>query len=68
MEKNYKIFTRNWWKLNPSWPEGKEPDSNARKTIIGYASTQKEARDICQKHNDNNDHGVLGNKAEYTRN
>ncbi len=47
----YKIFTRNWWKENPSWPEGLEPYAGGRKTTIKFVEKEEEARSFCEEHN-----------------
>ena len=43
----YKVFTRAWWRDNPKWPNGLEPHAGPKRTIC-YASTEREARAICQ--------------------
>jgi len=49
---SYSVFTRNWWKSNPSWPDGREPDGGARKHYLERrVSTESEARGICQDWN-----------------
>lgn len=63
--KNYKIFTRRWWKDNPKYPNGLEPDITGRKTTIGYAETDQEAREICQDWNSKNPAGRYSRKAEF---
>ena len=65
MSKKYAIFTRNWWRYNSDWPDGKEPHIG-RKKIIGYAETIEKARGICDEWNKNNDPGPLSRKAEFT--
>ena len=63
----FKVFTRNWWKHNPSWPQGLEPDGGARKTTIAKnVRTEEEARAICQRWNASHKPGRLSRKAEYT--
>ena len=61
----YKIFTRDWWKENPSLPNGLEPNSTARKNIIGFADSEKEAREMCALYNKTHNSGRLSRKAEY---
>jgi len=61
----YKVFVRNWWKKNSKCPSGREPDSNARKMILGYMSSEKEARDFCKEYNETHEPGYLSRKAEY---
>lgn len=63
MEK-YRIFTRTWWRHNPEWPNGLEP-CLGRRTTIGYAQTEEEAREICKKWNASHNPGKLSRKAEY---
>ena len=60
----FHIFTRNWWKNNPSWPNGLEPHAG-RKTTLGYADTQDEARAMCKEYNSTNKPGRLSKKAEF---
>ena len=64
---SYKVFVRNWWKNNTSWPGGLEPDATARKTTIARrVETYDRARDICQVWNKNHEPGRLSRKAEFT--
>ena len=71
--KNYKIFTRNWWKINEEkdengnfvWSNGLEPDGNGNKRTIGHAETVEAAREMCKEYNDNNKEGKLAKRAEY---
>tara|TARA_R110000772_G_scaffold67450_3_gene149763 strand:- start:94 stop:324 length:231 start_codon:yes stop_codon:yes gene_type:complete len=73
--KNYKVFTRNWWKANNEtddkgnllWPKGLEPDGNARKNFISWAATEEEAREICKQKNELLVKNRLGKMAEYTK-
>ena len=60
----YAIFTRTWWRENPSWPNGLEPEAGER-TYIDTAETEDEARDICQDWNAAHDPGRLSLKAEF---
>jgi len=62
---SYRIFKRRWWKDNPDWPNGLEPDPSARKTHICYADTEDEARRICWTHNNDHDPGRYSVKYEY---
>ena len=61
----YTIFTRTWWRHNPSWPGGLEPHPGPR-SPLGQASTEEGARDICRVWNANHKPGRLSRKAEYT--
>lgn len=47
---SYQIFTRTWWKTNPSWPEGKEPHVGTKRHVK-YVNTIEEARDFCSEAN-----------------
>ena len=60
----FRIFTRTWWVANPSWPNGLEPGAG-RKTTIGYAATEREARLHCAQWNAAHKPGRLSRKAEY---
>ena len=61
---DFRVFTRTWWKRNPSWPDGREPGAG-RKYTLGLVSTEQEARDMCKEYNDTHDPGFLSRKAEY---
>jgi len=61
----YQVLVRNWWKTNPDYPNGLEPDSNATKTILGYFDTETEAWLRCKQYSVNNDPGKLSRKAEF---
>jgi hypothetical protein len=63
----YTVFTRTWWKNNPSWPNGLEPCAG-RRTTIGHAETSEAARRIAKDYNDSHNPGRLSRKAEYTSN
>lgn len=64
----YTIFVRNWWKIvtDRYGTKRKEPDTNARRTVIGYANSIQEAQDICREYNQAHDPGPLSRKAEFT--
>lgn len=62
----FRVFTRNWWKLNSECPNGLEPDSTARKTTIAdRIETEEDARMIAKEWNKTHDAGRLSRKAEY---
>lgn len=65
--KRFKIFTRNWWRENPDWPDGREPDASGRKTTIGYAENEDMARQVCRDWNKTHDEGKLSRRAEFTK-
>lgn len=60
----YRVFTRNWWRNNPAWPNGLEPHAG-RKTYRGCFLSEGEARRFCQQWNATHDPGRLSNKMEY---
>lgn len=62
---SYRVFVRDWWKENPSWPNGLEPNPGARKRTIGWARTEEEAQVLCQDYNRRHAPGRLSRKAEY---
>ena len=64
---SYTISVRNWWKKNPAWPNGLEPDPRARKvTLRRNIATEAEAQAIAQHYNSTHSPGKLSRKAEYT--
>lgn len=62
----YITFTRTWWKHNPSWPNGLEPEAG-EKTYYDEYETIEEAREACQAWNEENDPGQLSLKMEFER-
>lgn len=62
---SYRVFVRNWWKRNPAWPKGLEPDGGARKTTLARGLTFEEARERCREYNGTHDPGPLSRKAEF---
>jgi len=65
MEK-YRVFTRTWWRRNPSWPDGREP-SLGRKSYRGHPDnlTCTEAQRYCRHWNAEHAPGPLSRKAEF---
>lgn len=62
----YRVFVRNWWKPNPAWPGGLEPDPGARKTTIARSvETEEEARQLAKSYNSTRKPGRLSRKAEF---
>ena len=59
----YRVFTRTWWKDNPSWPGGLEPHLG-RKTTLAQVGTLREAQEIAKEYNDAHDPGRYSRKAE----
>jgi hypothetical protein len=62
---SYRVFVRNWWRVNPKWPGGLEPDPGARKTTLARRLTEEEAQAMCQKYAATHKPGRLSRKAEY---
>lgn len=62
----FHVFTRRWWKDNPSWPNGLEPYLG-RKSRLGYVDTEEEARAMCAEYNSTHEPGKYSIKAEYAR-
>lgn len=60
----YKVFKRTWWKDNPDWPNGLEPEAG-KKHYICKVRTEEEAIIACEAWNNNNDPGRYSMKAEY---
>lgn len=65
METYYNVFVRNWWRVNPRWPRGLEPDARARKTYLAKHVTYSDAREICRRYNETHKPGKLSRKAEF---
>lgn len=61
----YRAFTRNWWKPNAAWPDGREPEPCARRTYRGTFLSMEEARRFCKQWNDTHEPGPMSNKAEF---
>ena len=62
----YYVFTRVWWKPNPSWPNGREPYPGAPQRTIARGCTEDEARTIAQEWNATHKPGRWSRKAEWT--
>ena len=60
----YRVFTRTFWKPNPSWPGGREPHLGRRSYIAHGLSTYEEAREIAKDYNRTHEPGRLSRKAE----
>ncbi len=62
----YRVFTRTWWRHNPSWPNGLEPSAGT----CNYRNhprnlTYDEARRYCWRWNEEHPPGRLSRKAEF---
>ena len=62
---SYQVFVRDWWKLNPDWPDGLEPCGDAPKHKLEKVDTEEEARAICQEWNRTHRPGKLSRTAEF---
>lgn len=60
----YQVYVSNWWKENPGWPNGLEPDGTDKHTLK-RVSTEAEAQAICTEYNATHEPGRLSRKAEY---
>ena len=63
----YRVFARNWWKENPVYPFGLEPNSEAPKQKLAIVDTISQARKLCEEFNQVNDPGRLGRMAEFEK-
>ena len=61
----YRVFIRNWWKANPAYPQGLEPDPTARKYTLARVGSEEEAQAIAKAYNASHKPGRLARKAEY---
>ena len=55
---SYSVFTRVWWKDNPS----------PKHYLDRHFETEKEARAFCREWNEEHDPGRYSRKAEYEEN
>ena len=62
----YRVFTRTWWRLNPAYPEGREPCPGPEHTLA-RRMTYEEARAFCLDWNARHKPGQLSRKAEFTQ-
>lgn len=62
----YRVFTRTWWKHNPAWPNGLEPEAGKR-NYRGHPQrlTLQEAQAYCQRWNAEHKPGKFSLKAEF---
>jgi len=58
------VFVRNWWRNNPTYPDGLEPCAG-RKTYIRRNVGETDARATCKTYNATHAPGRLSRKAEY---
>jgi len=62
----YKVFKRTWWKDNPEWPNGLEPEAGP-KQYLGWCGSEEDAQRFCKEYNECNDAGRYSLKAEYEK-
>jgi hypothetical protein len=60
----YYCFTRTWWKRNPAWPDGREPEAGKRHTVAKNL-TFSAAQAYCQQWNSTHKPGPLSRKCEF---
>ena len=60
----YRTFTRTWWKSNPAWPNGLEPELGERTYSEEEYETEDEARTAARAWNAENDPGRFSLKME----
>lgn len=60
----FKTFVRTWWKDNPNWPNGLEPDAGKKK-YHGLYRSQQEAIAACREYNDSHEPGRYSRKMEF---
>lgn len=65
-ESLYNVFTRTWWKRNPTWPNGLEP-SMGHKTYREKGLTYADAIRTAKAYNDTHNPGKLSRKAEIEK-
>ena len=61
----FQIYVSNWWKENPDWPNGLEPDGTDKRKLM-KGSTEAQAQAVCADYNSTHAPGRLSRKAEYT--
>lgn len=65
---SFEIRARNWWKDNPEWPNGLEPDSTPWRKAhkLATVNTEEAARTFCKEWNETHKPGRLSRKAEWS--
>ena len=61
----YVIFHRRWWKANPSWPDGLEPEASRPRIIREVVGDIETARAACRERQAVNPPGKFSDKAEF---
>ncbi len=62
----YEVFTRTWWRENPEWPGGLEPEVG-NPVVIKIAHKRSDARAFCKKWNHMNPPCRHGRMAEFRK-
>jgi hypothetical protein len=60
----YNVFHRTWWKENPGWYRGMEPQMG-KKHYLAHGVSYDEARKLCADYNETHAPGRLSDKAEF---
>ena len=60
----YRVFKRTWWRDNPDWPGGREPEMGTKRHVK-FCATEAEAREFCMDWNRTHRPGRLSLKCEY---
>lgn len=65
---SFRIFKRNAWRANPSWPNGYEPNAVSMDDCptVEEVETRAEAVEICTEHNDARAHHFESAYFEWT--
>ena len=58
------VFHRTFWKINPSWPDGREPGFGEKHTIA-TVDTEDCARALAKDWNESHDEGAEADRAEW---
>ena len=61
----YKVFVRDWWRENRSWPNGLEPCPGEEEILEENIETEEEALAIAQEYNRTHEPGRYSRKAEF---
>ncbi len=62
---SYRVFIRSWWKENPAWPNGLEPEAGEKTYLAKGIASEEQARELAMLWNATHEPGRLSLKAEY---
>ena len=66
MSEYFDVFHRTWWKENPGWPNGLEPQAGEKHYLRGGRGlTREDAIEMCEDWNSQHEAGRLSDKAEF---